>query len=79
MNLSPSAVESNPGLVSDHEDDEDEDEARSEAASTTMLRHADFDDMDIQVADGTCSDLDSRKALSFTADSSCARGRKAQL
>jgi len=60
-------VESNPGLVSDHEDDDDDD-ARSVAAPS-LLRDSDFDDMDIEVEDG--SDLESRKGLaSFKASSS---------
>jgi ADA HAT complex component 1 len=69
--LSPHTVESNPGLVSDHEDDDEDDDARSVAAPS-LLRE--FDDMDVEVEDG--SDLESRKGLASFKASSSKGGKK---
>jgi len=54
-------------LVSDHEDDDEDDDARSVAAPS-LSRDGDLFDMEIEVEDG--SDLESRKGISIKAGSS---------
>jgi len=69
MDLSPNTAESNPGLVSDREDDPEEEDEEAEHAGAE--RDVDVEMMDVEIEDA--SDVEGRKGFEREHEAGCSR------